>query len=125
MYLFDRSDRKKRAHCKKLLRQLEEEHIPVISDQVVKEVCAVLLRKFNYPVAELKPFLTYLENYEVVNTSIPLVTKSLDIVVANQLSFWDALICSAADEANCALLLTEDMNDGQKILGVRIQNPFD
>jgi len=34
------------------------------------------------------------------------------------LSFWDALVVVAA------ALYTEDLNDGQEILGVRIGNPF-
>ncbi len=41
-----------------------------------------------------------------------------------KLLFWDALIVVAAARANAAVLYTEDLNDGQEILGVRISNPF-
>jgi len=41
-----------------------------------------------------------------------------------QLSFWDALIVAAAARAGATVLYTEDLNDGQEILGVRIRNPF-
>jgi predicted nucleic acid-binding protein len=41
-----------------------------------------------------------------------------------QLSFWDALVVVAAARAGAAVLYTEDLNDGQEVLGVRISNPF-
>jgi predicted nucleic acid-binding protein len=41
-----------------------------------------------------------------------------------KLSFWDALVVVAAARTGAAVLYSEDLNDGQKILGVRISNPF-
>jgi predicted nucleic acid-binding protein len=41
-----------------------------------------------------------------------------------KLSFWDALVVIAAVRTGAAVLYTEDLNDGQEILGVRITNPF-
>jgi predicted nucleic acid-binding protein len=41
-----------------------------------------------------------------------------------KLSFWDALVVVAAARAGATVLYTEDMNDGQEVLGVRISNPF-
>jgi predicted nucleic acid-binding protein len=40
------------------------------------------------------------------------------------LSFWDALIVAAAESAHCETLWTEDLNHGQVIRGVRIENPL-
>lgn len=40
------------------------------------------------------------------------------------LSWWDALVVAAAREQGCAVLLTEDMQDGALIDGVRIRSPF-
>lgn len=40
------------------------------------------------------------------------------------LSFWDALIVVAAARSGAAVLYTEDLNDGQEILGVKVINPF-
>ena len=39
-------------------------------------------------------------------------------------SFWDALILAAAASAGCATVYSEDLNPGQAILGVTVQNPF-
>lgn len=40
------------------------------------------------------------------------------------LSWWDALIVSASQAAACQVLLTEDLQDGQQLDGVRVVNPF-
>jgi predicted nucleic acid-binding protein len=40
------------------------------------------------------------------------------------LSWWDALIVSAAQVADCRLLLSEDLQDGQEFGGLRVVNPF-
>lgn len=39
-------------------------------------------------------------------------------------SFYDALIVAAAIDAGCDTLLSEDMQDGRRIAGLRILNPF-
>jgi predicted nucleic acid-binding protein len=41
-----------------------------------------------------------------------------------RLSWWDALIVSAAQLSGCGWLLTEDLQDGQRLGDVRIVNPF-
>ena len=40
------------------------------------------------------------------------------------LSWWDALIVTAAQAAECDVLLSEDLPDGQDFDGVRVMNPF-
>jgi predicted nucleic acid-binding protein len=40
------------------------------------------------------------------------------------LAFTDALILAAAIEADCDTVLSEDMQDGGKVGGVTIRNPF-
>lgn len=40
------------------------------------------------------------------------------------LSWWDALIVSTAQAAECGYLLSEDFQEGQELAGVRVINPF-
>lgn len=47
-----------------------------------------------------------------------------DLVVDHKLQYWDAMIVSAAAEAGCALLLSEDMQHGFVTRGLTIVNPF-
>jgi predicted nucleic acid-binding protein len=41
-----------------------------------------------------------------------------------KLSLWDALIIEAASRAGCDRVLSEDLNAGQVIRGITIENPF-
>jgi predicted nucleic acid-binding protein len=41
-----------------------------------------------------------------------------------QLSWWDSLIVAAAQLQSCALLLTEDLQDGAQFGDLRVCNPF-
>ena len=41
-----------------------------------------------------------------------------------KIGFWDALIIASASKAGAARVLSEDLNAGQTIAGVRIENPF-
>jgi predicted nucleic acid-binding protein len=41
-----------------------------------------------------------------------------------KISYWDAAIIEAARGADCEIVLSEDLNDGQDYGGVRVINPF-
>ena len=60
----------------------------------------------------------------VVGVDVPLVLAAVDTSRTVQLSLWDALIVEAASRAGCERVLSEDLNAGQVIRGVRIENPF-
>ncbi|MCC7045439.1 MAG: PIN domain-containing protein [Alphaproteobacteria bacterium] len=49
---------------------------------------------------------------------------AIDAVEAHRMAFWDAMIWAAARAAGCGAILTEDLQDGQSIGGVRFINPF-
>jgi predicted nucleic acid-binding protein len=59
----------------------------------------------------------------VLNDGIILLHAS-EIEENYRLSFWDELIVAAAYSKNAAVILTEDLNHGQNIEGIRIRNPF-
>ena len=62
--------------------------------------------------------------YSVVQVDVSLVFSAMTASRKHRVSFWDALIVRAAAQARCDLLFSEDLNDGQVIDGVRIENPF-
>jgi predicted nucleic acid-binding protein len=124
IYLFDKDEKKKRQHCSDLILKLEDSYTIVISTQVIKEISSVLLRKFNYPVSDLKVFISQLEKFEVAETPPTIIQKGLDIMSSYQLSFWDSIICATAASANCSLIVSEDMQDGMEMLGMTVRSPF-
>jgi predicted nucleic acid-binding protein len=64
------------------------------------------------------------EAWEVVQVDPSLIQIASNIQEMVRLSFWDSLIVAAAQRANASVLLSEDLNHGQVIGGVRIHNPL-
>lgn len=59
-----------------------------------------------------------------VQTNMPLLEGAWLVQDRHGLSWWDALIVSAARAAECHYLLSEDLQEGQDLEGVRVLNPF-
>jgi len=53
-----------------------------------------------------------------------MILLASEIQERNLLSFWDALIIAAAKQGGAKTILTEDLNHGQLIEGIRVENPF-
>lgn len=62
--------------------------------------------------------------FEVIDNTEPLPKAGLTFRASAQLSLWDALIAAAALGAGCDDLITEGLDSGENIAGVRITTPF-
>ena len=85
----------------------------------------VVLRRSGAPAEEAREVL--LEFAEAFGTSASESRTALsaaDLVVDHKLQFWDALIVTAAADAGCALLLSEDMQHGFVTRGLTVVNPL-
>ncbi len=127
IYLFDETDAHKRTIAEQLLRTGLETRSARISHQVVQETLNVLTRKLSPPM-EPENAQRFLEHilaplWQIMPT-LGLYRRSLAIQSGYGLSFYDSLIVAAALEAECTRLYTEDMQHGQKIDGLVIENPF-
>jgi predicted nucleic acid-binding protein len=71
-----------------------------------------------------KDILHSFQHFEIVIVNPSIIDEAIDCSIIYRLSFWDALIVVAAEKARCEKLWTEDLNDGQIIRGVRIENPL-
>lgn len=98
----------------------------VLSTQVLAEFYVAATRKIAHPLthAEGARAVTWLAGFEVVPHDAALVRAAVDLRERAGISLWDALILRAAATAGCERVLTEDLNHGQVIDGVRIENPF-
>ena len=108
------------------LAELWETRTGVISTQVLQEFYVTVTRKLPTPLAR-GAARSILVNYSVWQVETPraeTVISASGIEERYQVSFSDALIIAAAAQGRAELLLTEDMNAGQTIEGVRIVNPF-
>ena len=64
------------------------------------------------------------DSYPLIESSPSILLAALDLAVEHQLHIWDAIILSAAADAGCRLLLSEDLQDGFTWRGVTVTNPF-
>jgi predicted nucleic acid-binding protein len=119
------AEAKHEAACR-LLRDLWDRRDGALSAQVLQEFFVNVTRKMPSPYsAEVaqRIIANYLA-WTVVPIDGQLVLDAVDIQRECQLSYWDAAIVAAAATAGATELLTEDLNDGQVIRGVRVVNPL-
>jgi predicted nucleic acid-binding protein len=62
--------------------------------------------------------------FPLIETSSDVLLAAMDLSADHQLALWDAVILSAAADASCRLLLSEDLQDGFTWSGVTVTNPF-
>ena len=62
--------------------------------------------------------------FPVVGANEASLVRAITAVDDHSLSFWDAMIWATACQANCGLLLSEDLQDGRVLDGLRFINPF-
>jgi predicted nucleic acid-binding protein len=109
-----------------IARTLIQQSEPVVSAQVINEVCVNLLRRANFTEDQISQLIeSFYEKCRVVE-----LTKS-GLLIASQLrqryslSFWDSTIVATALNAGVPVLYSEDMQHGLTIEGrLQIRNPF-
>jgi predicted nucleic acid-binding protein len=52
------------------------------------------------------------------------VIRAIELLRRYKISWWDALVINSANQLNCSVLWTEDLNHGQRYGRVTIRNPF-
>ena len=62
--------------------------------------------------------------FEIIDCGAVAMSAAFDLAVAHRLPLWDSLIISAAADAGCQFLLSEDMQDGFAWRGLTLINPF-
>jgi predicted nucleic acid-binding protein len=99
----------------------------IVSVQVLNEFARVALAKMKMPWSDVRQALDVIQLFcpEPLPLSLTTHRDALTIAEKYRLGIFDALIAASALEANCSILYSEDMRDGQVIDGrVRIRNPF-
>lgn len=124
IYSLDQAEPAKQTRARALLKSLQERSYGVVSTQVFQEFYVVSTSKLGVEPHLAKKIINSLANFETVTINLPLIKQAIDICVADNITFWDALIVSAASAAQCKTIWTEDLNHGQLIKGVKIVNPF-
>jgi predicted nucleic acid-binding protein len=91
----------------------------VLPVQVLGELFQVLVRKAGRSAKDARSAILGWRNAFAL-----METSPATLLAVSQFSIWDAIILCAAAEADCRLLLSEDMQDEFVWKGITIVNPF-
>jgi predicted nucleic acid-binding protein len=126
VYAHDLSTGDRHAKASGIIEGLWEAETGVISTQVLQEFYVTVTRKIKSPLKPVEAreiILNYLSWPVQVNDPETTIRAS-EIGEKNNLSFWDALIIAAALRLQAKKIITEDLNHGQIIEGILVENPF-
>ncbi len=124
IYQLDSRDKGKQKKCRDLVKALVANQEAVISTQVLQEFYVACTTKLKIKPILVKGIMHGFENMEVVSIGTELINEAIDTSIQYRLSFWDSLVVVSAESAKCQFLYTEDLNEGQIVRNVKIQNPM-
>lgn len=107
-----------------ILLALAENSEIVVPSQVLGE-CYHVMQRYGYDRPRCREIIRdWMEQFQIVASSSDIFDAALDLATDHKLQFWDALILSAAADAGCTLLLSEDLQAGFTWRGLRVVDPF-
>ena len=126
VYAYDRHDPRKQGIAQSLLIDGMENESAALSVQVLGEFFNVVTRQIKQPMTtdEAKEAIELFSNLLIQEIDLAMVERAIDTHKIYRISYWDALIVSAAERAGCKRILSEDWNDGQLYHSIPISNPF-
>ena len=127
VYSYDDRDPIKRSMARELIRTVTFDRTGVVSYQVVQEFFHVLLvkaaGKLNTEDAQ-QVLATVFRPLLAVHSSVALFGDAIHLQKRHRLSWYDSLIVAAAQQSGCAILYTEDLQQGQRFGDLAVINPF-
>ena len=126
IYVYDTDAQKKHETAVAVVKKLWQTKTGIISTQVLQEFYVNVTRKIPNPLspASARDVINDYLSWQVVTNTPEMILLASEIQERNLLSFWDALIIAAAKQGGAKTILTEDLNHGQLIEGIRVENPF-
>ena len=126
VYAHDALAGERHEMARSLVRELWRNRSGVVSTQVIQETYVNLRKKAQQPLSarEARDTVEDYLSWELVVNDGTSILAAMEIERRYQLSFWDALIVQAAERAGAPILLTEDLNHGQRYTTTTAQNPF-
>ena len=126
VYAFDADEPAKRARAHEILLSHGGERELVLSTQVLQEFYVSVTRKLGAPLSPEEALANTrdLTALPVIQLDSQTVLRAIELVQAHQVSLWDALILRAAVSAGCVEVLTEDLQDGWRVEGLTVRDPF-
>ncbi len=96
----------------------------MVSTQVLQEFYWIGMRKLGMEAPLARRAVQELSEGQVVVADRAIIAEAIDLSIVTGYTLWDALIIQAAVVGKCERLFTEDLQHGQIVKGVRIENPL-
>jgi predicted nucleic acid-binding protein len=125
IYAHDLDAKEKHRAAREALDELWANRTGVISTQVLQEFYVTVTQKLAKPLSK-RVARTIVDTYLIwcVDITPAEIAAAFRIEDEARIGFWDALICATAMKSGAERILSEDLNVGQRITGIRIENPF-
>lgn len=125
IYAHDADAKSKHEVAKSVLAELWSQRTGVLSMQVLQEFYVNVTRKIASPLPKDVARMV-VTSYAIwcVETTPAEISSAFRIEDESRIGFWDALIVASAAKCGSSRILSEDLNAGQMISGIRIENPF-
>lgn len=109
-----------------LIERLWVSRSGVLSTQVLQELRISLRKKVARPFSdeETRQVIEDYLSWEIVVNTPASILDAMEIETRHKVSFWDALILSAALSSGAGVLYSEDLSDGQAYGPIRVVNPL-
>jgi predicted nucleic acid-binding protein len=116
----------RRQEAAERLKVLWRDSAGCLSAQVLQEFYVNVTQKIRAPLSRTAA-REVIRSYRVWVHSVitpETIVRASEIGEIWHISFWDGMIVAAAEQDGVSELLTEDLNHGQLVAGIRIVNPF-
>lgn len=126
LYAYDQSEPERSPIARAIMSDLWRTREGILSTQVLQELYVNLTRKLRFvvPRSKARALVDRYGRWPVHIITTGDILEAVDLEQRHSLSFWDALIVVAAIRGGAQRILSEDLQDGRTIGGVRIENPF-
>jgi len=124
LYAVDDADPRKQRVAMDWRAELWKSRLGRVSFQVLNEFYVNAVRLKPAAIDEARSEVRDLLAWNPVVVDAAVMERGWKLQDRHHLSFWDSLIVAAAKTASCGFLLTEDLQNGQKLDGVEVVNPF-
>ncbi|MEW6618493.1 MAG: PIN domain-containing protein [bacterium] len=109
-----------------IARALIQETAPMLSTQVINEVCVNLLKQANFTEEQVCQLIeSFYEKYVVTELNKSVLLTASQLRQQYSLSFWDSTIIASALSVGVPILYSEDLQEGLIIeRRLKVLNPF-
>ena len=124
-YAADEDAGERQARAREGIEQAVRQHESFLTLQTLSELFASVTRKGKLSVPDASAAVAdYQDLFPVVAATPDSLRMAIGAVKRHSLSFWDAMQWAVARQAGATLFLSEDLQDGRELDGVRFRDPF-